>query len=164
MIKEHLVTLLHRNDRMGMMSSIEARFPFLDEPLIKFAVNLPTKFKIRRTAKFHNYKHPFLVDKWIVRKAAEKYLPRELVNKKKNGFPMFGHKFIRVNDRFFADGWIADSLGLKKNAQEFMIRTQDPYFVAKLASVEIFGRIYSLGQSLEDVKKHVIDNAQIQMN
>lgn len=160
-IREGLVPLLHRNDRMGMMSSIEARFPFLDEQIVKFAINLPTKFKIGRSARFHNYKHPFLIDKWIVRRTAGKYLPRELVYKKKNGFPMFGHKFIKIKSGFFQDGWIADSLGLKKDAQEFLIRTQDPYFVAKLASVEIFGRIFALRQSLENVKGHVLENAEI---
>ncbi len=161
MLREHLVTLLHRNDRMGMMASIEARFPFLDEPIVKFAINLPTKFKIGRTLRFHNYKHPFLIDKWIVRKTAEKYLPKSLVNKKKNGFPMFGHKFIKIKDGFFDNGWIEDSLGLKRSAQEHFVRTQDPYLVAKLASVEIFGRLYSLGQSPEYVKEHVLKNAEV---
>ena len=69
MIREHLVTLLHRNDRIRMMSSIEVRLPFLDEQIVKFAINLPSKFKIGRSRRFHNYKHPFLIDKWIVRKA-----------------------------------------------------------------------------------------------
>ncbi len=161
MIREHLVTLLHRNDRMGMMASIEARFPFLDEPIVKFAINLPTKFKIGRTLRFHNYKHPFLIDKWIVRKTAEKYLPKSLVNKKKNGFPMFGHKFIKVKQSLFTNGWLEDSLGLKRQAQEMLTRTQDPYLVAKLASVEIFGRLYSLGQTQEDVKSHVLKNVEL---
>jgi asparagine synthase (glutamine-hydrolysing) len=161
MIREHLVTLLHRNDRMGMMSSIEARFPFLDEKIVKFAINLPSKFKIGRSGRFHNYKHPFLIDKWIVRKTAQKYLPKELVSKKKNGFPMFGHKFVKINSGFFNNGWVSDSLGLRNGAQEFFTRTQDPYFVAKLASVEIFGRIFTLGHSLEQVKSHVIRNAEI---
>lgn len=161
MIREHLVTLLHRNDRMGMMASIEARFPFLDEKLVKFAINLPARFKIARTFRFHNYKHPFLTDKWIVRKTAEKYLPDALVNKRKNGFPMYGHKFIRIGDGFFANGWIADSLGLDAGAQERLIRTQDPYFVAKLASVEIFGRLFSLGQTVEQVSGHVLEHASV---
>ncbi|HEX3102241.1 MAG TPA: asparagine synthase (glutamine-hydrolyzing) [Pyrinomonadaceae bacterium] len=161
MIREHLVTLLHRNDRMGMMSSIEARFPFLDEQIVKFAINLPSKFKIGRSSRFHNYKHPFLIDKWIVRKTAEKYLPQELVTKKKNGFPMFGHKFVKIKANFFENGWIAENLGLKRNAQDFFTRTEDPYFIAKLASVEIFGRIFGLGQSLEEVKTHVVERAEI---
>lgn len=161
MIREHLVTLLHRNDRMGMMSSIEARFPFLDEEIVKFAVNLPSKFKIGRTHRFNNFKHPFLIDKWIVRKTAEKYLPKQIVRKKKNGFPMYGHKYLRVKDNFFRNGWIAESLGLSNGVQEFLLKTQDPYFVAKLASVEVFGRIFGLDHSNEMVSKHIYDNAEM---
>ncbi|MGH9947780.1 MAG: asparagine synthase (glutamine-hydrolyzing) [Pyrinomonadaceae bacterium] len=161
MLREHLITLLHRNDRMGMMSSIEARFPFLDEEIVKFAVNLPSKFKIGRTPRFYNYKHPFLIDKWIVRKTAEKYLPDQIVRKKKQGFPMYGHKFLNIKDGFFRNGWVAESLGLSSTVQAYLQQTQDPYFVAKLASVEVFGRIYGMGHSNESVKQHIYDNAEV---
>ena len=146
---------------MGMMSSVEARFPFLDEDIVRFAVNLPSKYKIGRTSHFYNYKHPFLIDKWIVRKTAEKYLPDQIVRKKKKGFPMFGHKFVKIREGFFVNGWVADVLGLKKDAQSFLIKTQDPYFVAKLASVEIFGRIYAMGHSFNEVSQHIREHAQI---
>jgi len=164
MLREHLMTLLHRNDRMGMMSSIEARFPFLDEAIVRFAVNLPTKFKIGRTGRFGNLKHPFLVDKWIVRKMAEKYLPKQIVRKKKYGFPMYGHKYLRVNENFFRNGWIAESLGLSSDVQKYFLQTQDPYMIGKLASVEIFGRIFGFDHSTETVKQHIYDNAKIAMS
>jgi asparagine synthase (glutamine-hydrolysing) len=161
MIREHLITLLHRNDRMGMMSSIEARFPFLDEDIVRFAVNLPTRYKIGRTNKFYNYKHPFLIDKWIVRKSAERYLPHQIVRKKKNGFPMFGHKYLKIKDGFFRNGWVAESLGLSNDVLSFLQESQDPYFVAKLASVEVFGRIYGMSLSTESVKQHIFDFAEV---
>ncbi|MBK8465884.1 MAG: asparagine synthase (glutamine-hydrolyzing) [Chloracidobacterium sp.] len=164
MLREHLITLLHRNDRMGMMSSIEARFPFLDEAIVKFAVNLPTKFKIGRTGRFGNLKHPFLIDKWIVRKMSEKYLPKQIVRKKKYGFPMYGHKYLRVNETFFRNGWIAESLGLSNDVQKYFLQTQDPYMIGKLASVEIFGRIFGFDHSTETVKQHIYDNAKIEMS
>lgn len=161
MLREHLVTLLHRNDRMGMMASIEARFPFLDESIIKFAISLPAKYKIGLSSRFHNYKHPFLTDKWVIRKLAEKYLPSTLVNKRKNGFPMFGHKFLKVRSEFFSKGWVADSLGLRTSDIDYLIATQDPYFVAKLASVEIFGRLFALKTTPDDLRQHVLANAEI---
>ncbi len=162
MLGDHLVGLLNRNDRMGMMSSIEARFPFLDEEMVKFAINLPAKFKIRRSFRLHNIKHPFLIDKSIVRQTARKYLPMELAYKKKIGFPMKGHKFVRLKQGFFNGGWVADCLSLDKAQQDFMIETQDPYAVAKLASVEIFGRLYSIGESIESVKDHIMRYAAIE--
>jgi asparagine synthase (glutamine-hydrolysing) len=48
MFRSSLHSLLHRNDRMGMLGSIESRFPFLDEQVVRFAVNLPVRFKIGR--------------------------------------------------------------------------------------------------------------------
>ena len=161
MLGDHLVTLLHRNDRMGMMGSIEARFPFLDEKLVKFAVNLPVKYKIGKSFRLHNYKHPFLVDKWIVRKMAEKYLPKILSAKKKIGFPMQGHKFVRLKDSFFRDGWVSENLCLSRQTQALLLESQDPYFIAKLASVEIFGRIFGLGETIGSVQTHVLAHAEM---
>ncbi len=161
MLGDHLVGLLHRNDRMGMMASIEARFPFLNEELVKFAINLPAKFKIGRSLRWHNYKHPFLVDKWVIRKTAEKYLPKGLATKKKNGFPMGGHKFVKVKKGFFKNGWVAENLALNDKKQAFMLESQNPYFIAKLASTEIFGRIYGLGESLENVKNHILRHTEM---
>lgn len=156
MINEHLVTLLHRNDRMGMMSSIEARFPFLDETLVKFAINLPTKFKIGRSRYFHNYRHPFLIDKWVVRKAAEKYLPHQIAYKKKFGFGMVGHRSACVDEKFFKDGWLSNYLELDSKAIEYLMKTQNPYFIGKLASVEIFGRIFDNNEKPADISRDVL--------
>ncbi len=164
MIRDGLVALLHRNDRMGMMSSIEARFPFLDESLVKFAINLPSKFKIGRSKRFHNYKHPFLIDKWVVREHAQKWLPPAIVHKKKNGFPMFGHKFLKLKPGFFKGGWLSDALGLADRSFDDLIAKQDPYFTAKLASVELFGRIYSEGVDQEKLKEHVNSFATVLVN
>ncbi|HEX6127086.1 MAG TPA: asparagine synthase (glutamine-hydrolyzing) [Pyrinomonadaceae bacterium] len=161
LLREHLVTLLHRNDRMGMMASIEARFPFLDESIVKFALNLPSKYKIGLSSRLHNYKHPFRTDKWIVRKTAERYLPPSLVHKKKKGFPVLGHKYIRLKETFFRNGWLEDALTLGSETQKYFINTQDPYFVGKLASVEIFGRIFGLNQPLDEIRDHLLENVEL---
>jgi asparagine synthase (glutamine-hydrolysing) len=161
MLNEHLVTLLHRNDRMGMMNSIEARFPFLDEAVVKFAINLPSKFKIGRSSRFHNYKHPFLIDKWIVRKLAEGYLPKKIVYKKKFGFGMMGHKHVSLKSDFFKNGWLADVLKLDSSTLEYLVSTQDRYFIAKLASVEIFGRIFARRDDRATISRDVMRHASL---
>jgi asparagine synthase (glutamine-hydrolysing) len=161
MLNEHLITLLHRNDRMGMMNSIEARFPFLDEAVVKFAINLPSKFKIGRSSRFYNYKHPFLIDKWIVRKLAEKYLPKRIVYKKKFGFGMVGHKHVSLKSDFFKNGWLAEVLKLDSATLEYLVSTQDRYFVAKLASVEIFGRIFARQDDRAAISRDVTRHASL---
>lgn len=155
LLNEHLVTLLHRNDRMGMMASIEARFPFLDEEIVKFGINLPAKFKIGKSRRFYNYKHPFLVDKWIVRKLAEKHLPKQIVYKKKFGFGMLGHKFMHVKSDFFRGGWVSESYGLDLKTIDYLTETQNPYFIAKLVSVEIFGRIFEGKENFDRISADV---------
>ena len=162
MFGDHLPSLLHRNDRMGMSASIEARFPFLDEDLVRFGLNLPVKWKIGRTWRFHNYKHPFLQDKAVVRLAARRLLPPRLVQKAKLGFPMLGHKYIRVKSGYFANGYVGSLLGMSHESEDYMIRTQSPYFVAKLVSVEVFGRLFGMGQNSEQVTDHLCEWVTLQ--
>ena len=77
----HLHTLLHRNDRMGMMYSIESRFPFLDEEIIKFGLNLPVKWKIKYSLSHFDKYHPFIKDKYIIRQIASDVLPNKIANR-----------------------------------------------------------------------------------
>ena len=121
MFRSSLHSLLHRNDRMGMLGSIESRFPFLDEEMVRFAVNLPVCFKIGRTMQFRNVKHPFAVDKWIVREAARHRLPKRLVDKPKLGFPLYGHRHLRVRKGFFRGGFIEETLGMTSEMEEHLM-------------------------------------------
>lgn len=141
-VHRHLVSLLWRNDRMGMMHSIESRFPFLDEDLVKFALNLPHRYKIGRTKKFYNWKHPFLMDKAIVRKYAEKKLPKELVYKKKFGFGVTAHVSDDLNYKvdFFRDGFWQSACDMSNARLEYAIRNTPKKLLNKLAAVEIWGK------------------------
>jgi len=155
MIDKGLHSLLWRNDRMGMMHSIESRFPFLDEEVMRFAVNLPAKFKIGSTIRFHNWKHPFLMDKAIVRKLGLKYLPAKKAFKQKQGFPMYGHMFMNIDYKLFINGFWQKALGMSEQAISYMGKNTDPYLLAKLASVEIWGSLFNLKQSISEVESRV---------
>jgi asparagine synthase (glutamine-hydrolysing) len=155
MMQEGIRSLLWRNDRMGMIYSIESRFPFLDEDVVKFAMNLPVKFKIGRTNKFYNYKHPFLMDKAIVRKSAEKKLPSQLVYKKKNGFPLHGLREIKVDSEFFYDSVFADLLSLGKNQINYFVNNTSQYHVALIASFEIWAKLFVKKNSVEEVDNQI---------
>jgi hypothetical protein len=48
-----------------------------------------------------------------------------------------GHKFVKVRKGFFKNGWVEANLSLAEEKQDFMLETQNPYFIAKLASLEI---------------------------
>jgi asparagine synthase (glutamine-hydrolysing) len=156
MLREHLISLLHRNDRMGMLASIESRFPFLDEDLIRFAVNLPYRFKVALTHRWHDIYHPFLLDKAILRQAGRAGLSASLVRKPKRGFPMYGHKFLEVRPGFFKNGYLADLAGLTSQVESYMLARESRYFIGKLASVEVFGRLFAFGDEPEKVTEHVL--------
>jgi asparagine synthase (glutamine-hydrolysing) len=67
--------LLDRGDRMSMASSLELRPPFLDARLVDLAFELPSSVKLRRGT-----------TKWVVKEVARRYLPDEVVDRRKVGF------------------------------------------------------------------------------
>jgi asparagine synthase (glutamine-hydrolysing) len=69
--------LLIKADKMTMANSVELRVPLLDHQVLEFAASLPPAFKLRGA----NMKH-------ILKKALSKRLPREILNRKKTGFPV----------------------------------------------------------------------------
>lgn len=156
MFNSHLLGLLHRNDRMGMIASIESRFPFLDEELVKFGINLPVKFKQRKTWRLHNYKHPFIVDKAPIRTEAEKTLPRKLVRKAKWGFGVNALHALEIKPGFFSAGYISEICGLNRKGEQQMLEEMPRYYLGKLASIEIFGRLFSHKVSMENVNGHLL--------
>jgi asparagine synthase (glutamine-hydrolysing) len=66
---------LARVDRMTMAHAQEARVPFLDHRMVEFSANLPAYLKLRS-----------LDGKYLVKKAASSFLPREIITRKKQGF------------------------------------------------------------------------------
>ncbi len=66
--------LLVKNDRATMMSSLEARAPFLDRDVSAFAMALPEDQKVRR-----------LTTKWLLKQAASKWLPQSAIHRRKRG-------------------------------------------------------------------------------
>jgi asparagine synthase (glutamine-hydrolysing) len=64
--------LLCKGDRIAMHSSVETRYPFLDEDLIEYTTQLHPRWKLRRFR-----------DKYVVRKVAERWLPRSIAHRRK---------------------------------------------------------------------------------
>lgn len=75
-INSYLIELLMKQDQMSMAASIESRVPFLDHVLVEFTARIPSKYSIEG-----------LAGKFILKSAVEDLLPREIVYRKKMGFP-----------------------------------------------------------------------------
>lgn len=67
--------ILTKVDRASMASSLETRVPLLDRNLVEFALGLPMHLKYREGEA-----------KWVLRRVAERRLPRELLQRPKRGF------------------------------------------------------------------------------
>ena len=74
---------------------------------------------------------------------------------------MYGHKNLTVRSGFFKNGWLEQSLRLDRKAQEYMVKTENPYYVAKMASIEVFGRIFGLNENVDDVRSHILANTEL---
>ncbi|QBQ54409.1 asparagine synthase (glutamine-hydrolyzing) [Nitrosococcus wardiae] len=71
-LPDHPVMIL---DRMTMAHGLEARAPFMDHTLAEFAAKLPSRLKVRGRSL-----------RYIQMRLAERYLPREVLNRPKQGF------------------------------------------------------------------------------
>jgi asparagine synthase (glutamine-hydrolysing) len=75
-IKMYMVDqLLHQQDKMSMAVSLEARVPYLDHRLVEMAATIPVGLKMQGGD-----------PKSLLKKLAERYVPRECIYRPKKGF------------------------------------------------------------------------------
>lgn len=138
----HLRTLLHRNDTLGMAASIEARFPYLYSELVRFAVNLPYHYKIRASLDgARDLRHPFMVSKWALREVAKRYLPKNLSQRPKRGFPTNALERMRISGAYFADSFVKDLFGLSDMALSRLQAESDHELKMRLLHLDVWGRL-----------------------
>jgi asparagine synthase (glutamine-hydrolysing) len=79
-------------DKMSMAAGVEVRVPFLDNDLVRLANSLPDNLKQRGST-----------GKWVLKKAVEPYLPREVVKRSKSGFGAPIRRWLRRELRELVD-------------------------------------------------------------
>lgn len=96
--KTFLHGLLVVEDKLSMAHSLETRVPFLDNDLVDFAMKLPVQMKLRQFnetvrlnenepgAKSTRYFQKTRDGKLLLRNLMERYVPREVVEREKQGF------------------------------------------------------------------------------
>jgi asparagine synthase (glutamine-hydrolysing) len=90
--------LLIKADKMTMANSIELRVPLLDHKVLEFAASLPSKFKLNG-----------LTTKFILKRALSKRIPKEILNRKKTGFPVPYESWLRTDLKDFVSDVLLDS-------------------------------------------------------
>lgn len=73
--QNYLVSILNRQDKMSMATSLESRVPLLDYRIVNFANSMHSMYKVRS-----------LKTKLILKAVAGKYLPPPIINRRKSGF------------------------------------------------------------------------------
>jgi asparagine synthase (glutamine-hydrolysing) len=102
-IKTYLHELLMKQDQMSMAASIESRVPFLDHKLVEFAAALPVKMKLKG-----------LTTKYILRRAMEGKLPREIISRKKMGFPVPVGAWLRGPFRHVVEEYVQSNRAIER--------------------------------------------------
>jgi len=67
--------MISKGDRISMHSSVETRYPFLDEDVIDFCASIAPEYKLRG-----------MTEKWLLRRVAARTLPPQIANRPKTMF------------------------------------------------------------------------------
>ncbi len=97
-LPDHPVMIM---DRTSMAHGLEARAPFMDHRVAEFAARLPVRMKVRwRTLRYAQ------------RRLCERYLPAEVIARKKQGFAsalpyLLRDDYRQLRDKLLTDSWLA---------------------------------------------------------
>ncbi|MCX6141667.1 MAG: asparagine synthase C-terminal domain-containing protein, partial [Ignavibacteriales bacterium] len=90
--------LLMRVDKVSMATSVEARVPFLDHRMVEYSMTIPQEFKIKNGE-----------TKYILKKAVEGIVPKNIIYRKKQGFAAPVSEWLRNEWSGFAESRILGS-------------------------------------------------------
>lgn len=129
--------ILTKVDRASMSVALEGREPLLDHKLIEFGLSLPDQYKIRKGQ-----------TKWMLRNVLYKHVPRELIERPKQGFAIPVKDWLQQelrsdllglqSDNHFCELFSFNQAELKRLITLFLDpagKPQDPHFIWFLYSL-----------------------------
>jgi asparagine synthase (glutamine-hydrolysing) len=154
-LQTYLQELLMKQDQMSMAASIESRVPFLDDELVEHVAAMPGRLKLRGWT-----------TKAVLRAAVRDLVPKEILERKKMGFPVPLGRWLRgefwpVVEEFVLGGrarerQIFDETAARRLAEEHRTGTADHgERLWLLINLEIWQRIFCEGEKPEDVMRPV---------
>jgi asparagine synthase (glutamine-hydrolysing) len=142
-------------DKMAMAHGLELRSPFLDRRVAEFAMRIPAQLKLKNGR-----------IKYVTRRLAERYLPYELVHRRKQGFGFPLALWLRGNLRpllkrtieqsRLAEAGVFRADEMMRLAQEHWSGANDHnYRLWMLFNVEIFWKHFIDGASVDDLEEWI---------
>ena len=133
---------LNYTDKMSMAAGVEVRVPFLDLDLVDFAMCIPNKYKQRRS-----------IGKWVLKKAMEPYLPKEVIYRPKTGFGVPLRRWMRhdlrelVGDLLSVDSLKKRGLFSARAVRQLILDNENDkidasYTLLSILCIEIWCRAY----------------------
>lgn len=149
-LPDHLLAI---SDRMSMAHSLETRPVLVDKEFVEFSARIPCKYKLRGTRL-----------KYLLRRVAERYLPKELVYRPKQGFSFPIGRWLREDLLGFTENLFAESrfveLGIfNREHIDHMLRehvsgkADHNYRLWMLINFELWYRMYFEAASIDDIKE-----------
>jgi asparagine synthase (glutamine-hydrolysing) len=146
---DHLLVIA---DRMTMAHSLESRSPLIDYKVVEYAASIPAELKL----KGKNLKY-------ILKKVAARYLPHELIYRKKQGFGFPLGIWMRTQLRSFLKSLFDQSRFIELGIfdQAYMQRLLEEHISGKtdhnfrlwiLINLEIWYRLYFESQTLDSLQ------------
>lgn len=139
-VREYLEHLLNREDKSTMQTSVECRVPLLDTRIVDFALNLPYRFKVKGGE-----------GKWIIKKLAQRYLPREVIYRQKVGFNLPVRQYLGFSDAIFRDGFWTNTFGIEPETIARETSNGSGSFWYAFLVTEIWGRLFINGQKRDEI-------------
>jgi len=151
-IPDHLLVIA---DRMSMAHSLEGRSPLIDYKLVEYAASIPSELKL----KGRNLKY-------ILKKVAARYLPKELINRQKQGFGFPIGIWMRTDLKDFLRNLFSQSMFVEmgmfnfdyinKLLNEHLSGKADHNFrLWILINLEIWYRMYFQGETVDSMRAFI---------
>ncbi|MEX0902953.1 MAG: asparagine synthase (glutamine-hydrolyzing) [Pseudohongiellaceae bacterium] len=102
-LQTYLVELLMKQDQMSMAASLESRVPFLDHLLVEHVAAIPGSCKLRGWQ-----------TKALLREAVSDLVPKEILTRKKMGFPVPTSSWLRSQFRHILDEFVLGPRSLER--------------------------------------------------
>jgi asparagine synthase (glutamine-hydrolysing) len=145
-------------DKMAMAHSLELRSPFLDRRVVEFAMRIPAQMKLKKRRV-----------KYFTRKLAERYLPHELVYRRKQGFGFPLALWLRgrlrplltrtIEQSRLAEAGVFRTDEMMRLAQEHWSGANDHnYRLWMLFNLEMFWRHFIDGASTDELDEWIVSS------